>query len=55
MELNELKNDLCLRREVEILNNSIREYIELILDLTESDQIDFYRYNISFSLDLVNR
>lgn len=48
MELNELKNDLCLRREVEILKNNIREHIELILEVTGSKQIDFYRYNYEY-------
>jgi len=50
MQLSELKNDLCLRREVEIFKNSIKEYIELILEITQCEQIDFYRYNYEYDL-----
>jgi len=48
MELNELKNNICLRQEIEILKKNVKEYVELIAHVSESKQIDFYRYNYEY-------
>jgi len=48
MDIQEFKSDFCLRKEVIILKSSIKEYIELILEVTQCDQIDFYRYNYEY-------
>ncbi|NQY93392.1 MAG: hypothetical protein HRT43_04435, partial [Campylobacteraceae bacterium] len=48
MELKELKDDLCLRKEVIELKKSIKEYIELFLQISQLKQIDFYKYNYEY-------
>jgi len=48
MTLKELKNDLCLRKEVQTLKESIKEYLELFLQITFLEQVDFYRYDFKY-------
>jgi len=48
MELKKLKDDLCLRKEVIELKKSIKEYIELFLEISQHSQIDFYKYDYEY-------
>lgn len=48
MKLKELKKDLHLRKEVEVLKKNIKEYLELLLEMTFLKQIDFYKYNFEY-------
>jgi len=48
MELKNLKEDLCLRKEVIELKKSIKEYLELFLQISKVSQIDFYKYDYDY-------
>jgi len=48
MELKDLKDDLCLRKEVIELKKSTKEYIELFLEISQVTQIDLYKYDYEY-------
>ena len=48
MKIEELKQDLQLRQELKTLKKDIKEYLELFLEITFMNKIDFYKYNFEY-------
>lgn len=49
MKLEELKQDLSLREEIATLKNSVNEHLELFLEITQLDKLDFYKYDFEYN------
>ena len=50
MKPDELKKDICLRKEMRIFKHNIHEYLELFLEITLLNQVDFYKYNYEYDV-----
>ena len=48
MEIKELKEDLNLRKNIKMLKKNIKEYLELFLEITQLEKLDFYKYNFEY-------
>lgn len=50
MKPEEFRKDICLRKEMRIFKHDIHEYLELFLEITLLDQVDYYKYNYEYNV-----
>lgn len=48
MKPNKLKEEMLLRKEIKTIEENIKEYLELFLEITELNKADFYQYDYEY-------